>query len=161
MDSSWKLVQPRNRGTAATVSASRRTPPATQGSGPTSRPGASSTDDRRRRAARHSQDVRSQRAADERARKTAAAQQTAIEVARASREAHADALLHAEQARAPDVAHLLVGNREASPSTNVEIPPFSSASRKAITSAPLNVCPATITTRVGDTAPAAPAFLVT
>jgi hypothetical protein len=98
MDGSWKLMQPRNRGTAAAASASRRRPPATQGSGRTSRPGASSTDTQRRRTGRRSQNARSQRAADERARKAAAAQQTAVEVARAGREAHADALLRVEQA---------------------------------------------------------------
>jgi membrane protein involved in colicin uptake len=103
---------------------------AAQDSGRTTRGGASKEDPQRRRADRRRKDAQAKRAADERVRKAAAAQHTAAEVARAGREAHADALLRAEQARAPDIAHLLVVNSESGPLTNVQIPAFSSSSRK-------------------------------
>lgn len=161
MDGRWQQVQQKHSRSAAAVSASRTAPPATQDSGRTTRGGASKEDPQRRRADRRRKDAQTKRAADERVRKAAAAQQTAAEVARAGREAHADALLRAEQARAPDIAHLLVVDSESGPLTNVQIPAFSSSSRKTTKAALQIVRPATTTTRVGDAAPAAPTFVVT
>jgi hypothetical protein len=70
--------------------------PQCKGSGRTTRGGSSKEEPHRRRADRRRKDARTTRVADEGARKTAAAQQTAVEVMRAGREAHDDALLRAE-----------------------------------------------------------------
>jgi hypothetical protein len=98
---------------------SRTAPPATQNSGRTTLVRALREDAHHLRADRLHKDAQTKRAADERVHKTAAAQPTAAEVARTGREAHADALFRAEQARAPDVVHLLVLDSESGPLTNV------------------------------------------
>jgi hypothetical protein len=127
MDGRWQQVQQKFSRSAAAVSASRSAPPAMHGSGRTTRGDSSKEGHQPRRADRRRKDAQTKHAADERARKTAAAQQTAEEVARAGREAHAYALLLSELARAPEVSTLLVVGGECGQLTNVQIPVFSSA----------------------------------